>query len=41
MMEMDESIWIEELTTRNYVEFNEDVGMAVDPASLKLNQRHF
>ena len=40
-VEMDESIWIEELTTRNDVEFNQAVGMTVDPASLKLKQRLF
>ena len=32
--ETDESIWIEELTTRTDVDFNQAVGMAVDPASL-------
>ena len=30
----DESIWIEEVTTRTVVDFNQAVGMAVDPASL-------
>ena len=30
----DESIWIEELTTRTVVDFNQAVGIAVDPASL-------
>ena len=40
-VEMDESLWIEELTTRNDFEFNQAVGMAEDPASLKLKQRLF
>ena len=33
-LETDESMWIEELTTRTDVDFNQAVGMAVDPASL-------
>ena len=33
-LETDESIGTEELTTRIDVDFNQAVGMAVDPASL-------
>ena len=37
----DESIWIEEFTTRTVVDFNQAVGMAVDPASLNSRNDSF
>jgi len=40
-LETDESIWIEELTTRTDVDFNQAVGMAVDPASLNSSNDSF
>lgn len=40
-LETDESMWIEELTTRTDVDFNQAVGMAVDPASLNLRNDCF
>ena len=40
-LETDESIWIEELTTRTDVDFNQAVGMAVDPASLNSRNDSF
>ena len=39
--ETDESIWIEELTTRTDVDFKQAVGMAVDPASLNSRNDSF
>ena len=36
-LETDKSIWIEEITTRIDVDFNQAVGMAVDPASLNAS----
>ena len=40
-LETDESIWTEELTTRTDIDFNQAVGMAVDPASLKSSKDFF
>ena len=40
-LETDESIWTEELTTRIDVDFNQAVGMAVDPASLNSSKDFF